>query len=241
MVAAERFSGMSGTYWSAALPRLEHFVRLANLGPRRVFAPLDVDFPADRQALVSETAFMLWALEGPLVRIATGQVERAVTAARSRLSSVDDAANLGGQLSASELDVVQELAARLDAYTRAPGYRLIDLQVEQRLPGCGVVTSGVPDILGRYGDRPGHPRVIAEIKAVDRTFRSMDFRQLTAYVVLYFAAQQEVAEVLALFNPLRGTSFEVGTEEFFEDVAGAPADEVVQRLMGDWSSVGVSQ
>lgn len=216
-------------------------MRLSNLGPRRVFAPLQVEFPADRQALVSETAFMLWALERPLGRIESAQVERAVVAARSRLSGVDSAANIGGLLSPSEMDVVKELAARLSGYTLAEDYRLVDVQVEQGLPGCGVVTSGVPDILGRYADRPGRPRVIVEVKAVDRTFRSIDFRQLTAYVVLYFAAHRVLAEVLALVNPLRGTSLEVGTEEFFDDVAGAPADEVVQRLMNDWSSAGISQ
>jgi hypothetical protein len=45
---------------------------------------------------------------------------------------------------------------------------------------------------------------------------------------------------LALANILRGTTLEVGTEEFFDDVAGASADEVVQRLVADWSSAGVS-
>jgi hypothetical protein len=241
VVTAEKFAQASGTYWSAVLPRLDHFVRSSNLGPRRVFAPVEVSFPADRQALVSETAFMLWVNLGRRDLSADAQVRLAVSAARRRLREVESRTGFGGSLSEDEVVAVRTLAERLAEYTRAEGYQLRDLQVEPRLPGCGVVTSGVPDMLGRYADRPGNPTVLVEVKAVDRTFRSADFRQLVAYAVLRFAAEQELIEVLGLFNPLRGTSLEVGTEEFFEDVAGAPADEVVQRLMDDWSAAGVSQ
>src|SRR4051812_13465705 len=61
MVTAERLAAYQGSYWHAFLPRLEHFVRVSNMGPRRLFPPMSVQFPAEHQALVSETAFMLWA------------------------------------------------------------------------------------------------------------------------------------------------------------------------------------
>jgi hypothetical protein len=223
------------------MPRLEHFVRFSNLGPRRVFAPLRIEFPAHRQALVSETAFMLWSFGAQPQRSEAASLQRATIAARNRLGELGMADKVAGQLSSQEIDAVRELARRLDAYTTADHYQLADVRVEPRLAGCGVVTGGVPDILARYGDRQNRPMVVVEVKAVDRSFRSADFRQLAAYVVLYFAEHQVLIEVLALFNPLRGTSLEVGTEEFFDDAAGAPADELVQRFVGDWSAAGVSQ
>ncbi len=39
----------------------------------------------------------------------------------------------------------------------------------------------------------------------------------------------------SVVNPLRGTYVEVGVATFFEDVAGASADEIVHRLATEWS------
>lgn len=229
------------------MPRLEHFVRLSNLGPRRVFPPIKVSFPAPRQALVSETAFMLWC-DWPPQADDRHRVERAVQSAQRRLGTVlaggdvyeSASQKVGAGLTDVELSTASQLANRIATYVSADHYRLTELQVEPSLPGCGVITGGTPDLLARYADRPGNPSVVVEVKTVDRTFRSNDFRQLATYVVLVFAAHRVMTEVIALFNPLRGTSLEVGTEEFFDDVAGAPADEVAQRLMDDWSSPGTS-
>jgi hypothetical protein len=239
VITAERFATSSGTYWSSVLPRLDHFVRLTNLGPRRAFPPIRVDFPSARQALVSETGFMLWALRRRGDR-GTPEFEGALSAARARLSELQVQDGLTGQLMPEEIQAVEELARRLTIYVSSPPTRLEAIEIEPRLAGCGVVTGGVPDLLGTLADRPGGPLAIVEFKAVDRTFRSTDFRQLVAYTALYFAEHRRIPEVLALANILRGTTLEVGTEEFFDDVAGASADEVVQRLVADWSGAGVS-
>src|SRR4029450_1750169 len=62
MTGADRFASTAGSYWSEVLPRLEHFVRVSNMGPRHFYPPLRFHHAAERQALVSETGFRLWAL-----------------------------------------------------------------------------------------------------------------------------------------------------------------------------------
>ena len=78
------------------------------------------------------------------------------------------------------------------------------------------------------------------MKCVDRAFRSADLRQLVCYVVLYYSELRRLPDLLAVVNPLRGTALEIGLDEFFESVVGSSAADVVNALLVEWSSVGVS-
>lgn len=226
MPTAERFANRYPSYWGAVFPQLEHFVRVTNLGPKRLEPALGVKFPAHRQALVSETAFMLWAQQG--------QDHEAEAAARARLAELLDAKQLAPPLVDVEWAVARELARRIGDYARDE-LHLRDAVVEPRLPGCGAVSGGTPDLLGtaRIGGR--WLSAIVEIKAVDRTFRSSDFRQVAAYAALLFAARDAIPELFVVMNPLRGTAVEVGVTEFFYDAAHARPDEVLQHLVSEWS------
>ena len=50
-----------------------------------------------------------------------------------------------------------------------------------------------------------------------------------------FSARHVIPELFVLVNPLRGTAIEVGVALVFEDAASAASDEVIQRLVADWS------
>jgi len=78
----------------------------------------------------------------------------------------------------------------------------------------------------------GSIKTPVEVQALNRTFRSTDFRKLATYAVLYFGDRRTFPDALALTNPLRGTAIEVGIDEFFEDVAGMVADEALQLRSG---------
>jgi hypothetical protein len=231
VASVERFSGRFASYWNAVLPRLDHFVRLSNLGPDRLAPQLIVHFAAERQALVSETGFMLWA---SFLRGQRTNVDAASELARQRLESLVFEGYLLPPLSRDERAMATEIGRRLRSYGREHA-DLRDCEVEPHLPGCGVIGGGVPDLVANDHARPGAPTVLVEVKSVDRSFRSTDFRQLVCYTVLYFAARHALPDALYIVNPLRGTATEVGVSTFFEDVAGASADDVVHRLATEWS------
>jgi hypothetical protein len=230
MATAERFASRYASYWSALFPQLEHFVRVTNLGPKRLAPAIKISFPAERQALVSETAFMLWSLDS----YSAGARKRAAGHARERLSHLVPAEQLGVPLSADEWSVVCKLAKRIVDYLGTE-LHLCSIVVEPQLPGCGVVSGGTPDMLGtvRIGEKD--LMAVVEVKSVDRTFRGADFRQVAVYAALLFASGSEIPDLFVVLNPLRGTAVEIGTSEFFYDTAHARADEILQRLVAEWS------
>jgi hypothetical protein len=230
MPTAERFASRYASYWSAIFPQLEHFVRITNLGPKRLAPALEIHFPAERQALVSETAFMVWRLQSD----SASSREQAAGYARERLSHLVPTEHLDVQLSADEWSIVSQLAGRIVNYLDTE-LRLRDVVVEPDIPGCGAVSGGTPDMLGtvRIGEK--HLTAVVEVKSVDRAFRSSDFRQVAVYAALMFASATEIPDLFVILNPLRGTVVEIGASEFFNDTAHAAADEVLQRLVSEWS------
>jgi hypothetical protein len=236
MLTAERFASRYGSYWSAVFPRLEHFVRLTNLGPKRLAPALEITFAPERQALVSETAFMLWVgSQGALA----ADIEKAFHAARRRLKELVPEQQTADDLSDSERLIARKMAQRLSEYVSSD-LELSEIEIEPHLPGCGTVSSGVPDVVAVDTSRGRRLRTVLEVKAVDRTYRSADFRQLATYAVLLFAARHYIPDLFALVNPLRGTAVEIGVGAFFEDSAGEPPDELIQHLLAEWSDPRLS-
>ncbi|MET7969015.1 hypothetical protein [Micromonospora sp. NPDC005305] len=236
MPTAERFATTSSSYWNAILPRLEHFVRISNAGPRRFAPPIEWAHRPRRHALVSETAFYLWADHQ---RGDKPNLRRAIERATSRLTQVANQVDLGDQLDQDEIEVALMLAQRLNSYCTLT-HTFTSIEVEPSLPGCGWISGGLPDLIANDYSSGISIKTLVEVKAVNRPFRSVDLRQMVAYVVLYFAAHQRIPDALAVVNPVKGVALEVGVSEFFADVVGVPSSEVINNLLVDWSTAGVS-
>jgi hypothetical protein len=82
--------------------------------------------------------------------------------------------------------------------------------------------------------------VVGELKTVDRNFRSVDYRQVVAYVVLQYAATSEVFDFLWLANPLRGTLVSIDVDSFFWLTRSQSSDEACAEIAYDWAAPGVS-
>ena len=239
-MTAEGFAGSCGSYWSSILPRLDHFVRITNAGPKSFDDPIRITPISNRQSFVSETGFYLWAMHESGM-IASPRFLEAQDQARRRLRTLAPHLSLLDDLDEQERFVAMTIAQRIDSY--CSDIRNLDqIEVEPRLPGCGWISGGLPDIVARDISRgTTRPlRLIAEVKCVDRNYRSVDLRQIVCYLVLHFAHTRSIPDLLAVINPLRGTSLEIGVDEFFEDVVGSPAADVINELLVEWSSAGVS-
>lgn len=237
LMTAERFAAANGTYWASVLPRLDHFVRISNAGPLEFAPAVDKSLFSKRQAFVSETAFYLWSKFEQAS--ATPNLMRAQAQARRRLRQVAPHLALHDDLSTKETSLALSLAQRLNTYC-VHARSLTHVQIERRLLGCGWISGGLPDLLA-VDDSHGHDLIyLAEVKSVDRAFRSVDLRQLVCYIVLYYSEFRRIPDLIAVVNPLRGTALEVGVDEFFEAVVGSDASDVVNELLVEWSSPGVS-
>jgi len=237
MITAERFATTSGSYWAEVFPRLEHYLRISNLGPRVFDFPLELSSSPNRHAFVAECAFAIW--KGKLLRVDDIGLEEAQESARSRLRAVRRQVPLDGNLSSEEESEALALARRLYDYSTGVK-RFSNVQIDAHLAGCGPIMYGTPDIIAMDSSYGTPVSVIGEVKSVNRKFRSTDIRQVITYLVLYFAMHQSILEVLLIINPLLGRSLEVEVDTFFQFAAGRPSQVVIPELVHDWSVSGIS-
>lgn len=235
MISAERFSQIAGSYWSAQLPRLSHFVRTSNTTARQYAEPVAMQSSHDRHAVVTETAFVMWKAE--ISGDAVDPAEAFAEASR-RLSVVWDQADFSPSIEPQEANDATALLGNIRRLITFTG--LQDVVVEPPLLGCGVVSGGTPDFQGRLWKADQERLVVGELKTVDRNFRSVDYRQVVAYVVLQYAATSEVFDFLWLANPLRGTLVSIDVDSFFWLTRSQSSDEACAEIAYDWAAPGVS-
>jgi hypothetical protein len=237
MITAETFATTNGSYWAEVLPRLEHFVRVSNAGLRVFAEPLDLQSIPARHAFVSETAFALWRTR--MVHHRYLHIREAQRIARERLESVRRQVSFDEDLGSDEAIEARAIASRLFNYfTRVR--RVANPEIDSWLPGCGPVLGGSPDLLGTDSSYGEDAKIIAEVKSVQRKFRSTDLRQLVVYIVLYFSVNNVIPDVLIVVNPVRGRSLEIDVDSFFAHAAGRAAQEIVPELQFEWSTAGIS-
>jgi len=159
--------------------------------------------------------------------------------ARARLQAVRRQVPLGADISEEEQADADILANRLHTYFTEVRV-LSDVSIDARLAGCGPILGGSADLIGVDLSYGVHAHIIAEIKSVNRKFRSTDVRQLVTYLVLYFAMYGEISDIMIVMNPLLGRSLEVEVDKFFEFATGRPSQEVIPELLFDWSTAGTS-
>lgn len=236
-MSAERFAVTSGSYWSGIFPRLEHFVRISNTGPRIFDSPIDLSSTGKRHPFITETAFLMWKsvmIDGVQLNTRTAQ-----ETARSRLLAVSRQVSLGPDLTAAEEHEAEVLTGRLLRYFKTIK-NLSQVEIDYKIPGCGPISGGSPDLLAIDNSYGVGVQIMAEIKTVNRKFRSTDIRQLIIYLALYFAQYGYAPKVVMVVNPLLGRSLEIGVDDLFEFTSGKPSREVISELLFEWSTSGIS-
>lgn len=127
-----------------------------------------------------------------------------------------------------ELDEIFELSARISRFFF--GARTV--KISPVFNGCGIVDECEGDVIAND--------VLYEIKAGDRPFRSVDVRQIIAYLSLNCASWQYNITGAGLFNPRRGIHFEAPVHEFCKNMSGLSSAELVSAVVyeisrGDFS------
>ncbi|WP_024896904.1 MULTISPECIES: hypothetical protein [Brucella] len=231
MIDASRFANLHNAFWAENTPTSEHFVRRLNLEHTDRWSP-PIEKPKDtiRAAFVAEVAFAKFCI--PVGSIASADVEEsALVEARRRLIPLTDSPkDLDTPLSLSEEGQVGRLEGSLRGFFKRSSTETILRPVFR---GCGYVDASEGDIVSGS--------TLFEVKAVDRSFRSVDIRQLITYCALNHASQQFDLRDIGLFNPRRGVSFEMAIDDVCREISGRSKQDLLGEIVSCLSSGDISR
>ncbi len=232
MISERRFAHSYGSTWKRVAPRLENFVRRANLTYERSGNPIDTRSDTSRRALVNEAAFQQFCTyrrEGR-VRSSNDDMMNSFERARAKIRRIGtDWSRIDDEIMLSEVEEAAELFEALQIFFR--GSR--DLVLEPAFPGCGIIDHCVGDVATR--------ECIVEIKGGDRPFRSIDFRQVIVYFVLAEVSKKYSFGRICTFNPRRGVYVECAVSDFFHEISGLSVAEFVNTLSSEWVGASASR
>lgn len=235
MIDERQFATAYTSIWRELLPMSEGYVRRTNLIARKETAEFRQFSIPLLAAFSSELAFYLAEREWQWYR-STPQNARSKLLHPRLLEVVNESWNdlpryvtVHWKPSKQPIEVVQGLLANdavglasrllqwLESFSpdKTPLWRPF-------FPGCGMVENCHGDIeIGAD---------LIEVKAVDRTFRAVDIRQLVIYSTLRFLDSHGPYQRLVLFNMRSGIEMVVDADELATDIAGIPAIELYQRI-----------
>jgi hypothetical protein len=223
VISAKAFAAQS-TVWHRCSPALEQFTRWVNrnlhpcgIGVVRLADP-------KRAALIAEAAS---------AAAASGQAPTSAleVALQRFLAQLPGAATaVSHPLSPQERHEVRGLHRNIARYLEVWAAEE-EPKFAPLFPGCGAVDSANGDILVD-GE-------LIEVKAVERPFRGIDFRQAITYAALGYASDRFV-ERITLLNPRAATFYSASTQELALDIGAGSWVELMQDLVETMSGFDVS-
>jgi hypothetical protein len=240
-VISERvFSTQYSSFWSDLVPLGTNFVRSINLKYINSYAPAIMNrTSSSRRALINEMASRVYALA-----IANGQSVATTVNDESLLGSATREAqqyitSLPGfstkrlnRPSAEEIKEVRELATSMERYfiVFEPGAKGL---IAPKFWGCGIINQCEGDII--CGD------TLYEIKAGDRKFRYVDFKQVLTYLGLNHASKQYALASVGLLNPRHCTYIKLSIEQLCNELVGRNSIDVLGEIVRFCAGPGVSK
>lgn len=231
MIDASSFALHHIAFWTDHAPTTEHFVRRINLEhSERWSAPLDKPREKIRAAYVAELAFSRFCIrqsgieESEIAYLATLEAKKRLFPLLENPSTLED------PLSKSEEGQVIHLENSLQTFFKSRNMHIITRPI---FYGCGYIDSSEGDILSG--------NCIFEVKTVDRPFRGGDIKQLITYCALNHFSSQFSLKTIGIFNPRRGTYFEMSLDKVSFEIAGKSKQELFDGIGHAISSGDISR
>lgn len=223
MISETSFASNYASVWRSLAPTMEDFVRRWNLdGYERYWAPFQSTTKAERRGVLNEAAFRLFVERFNKPKPIS--VDTLKKLARKKINEAQALINplvhgKAFRAAGNDIEDVVSIANRLIVYCQG--------KVVSTCPafdGCGLLACCEGDILV-------DGNVLVEVKAGERPFRSVDYRQLAIYTALRFAAGHGYFERLVLLNPRTGLSVDVRFETFVSEIGGQNPIQFCQSLI----------
>ncbi|WOI57140.1 hypothetical protein [Palleronia sp. LCG004] len=231
MIDASSFANLHNAFWAENAPTSEHFVRRLNLEyTDRWSPPIKKPGGPIRAALVAEIAFAKFCT--PVGLMSKANLEAiAIGEARRRLRPLTDSPDeLDVAVSPDEKVQIDNLENNLRGFFKKNAATVV---LRPTFSGCGYVDACEGDVV--YG------ATLYEIKAVDRSFRSADIRQLITYCALNHASQDFDLRYIGIFNPRRGVSFDMSIDRVCREISGRSQQELLSEIVSCVSSGDISR
>lgn len=220
---------------------MEAFIRAMNLGIDRFAPPIPPEVAPERRALVAELGFALFRNQA---QTGTRNAQEAIERVRGFIAGLSgEPGVLVDQPDDTEQLQASKLADKLFDFVTDRG-GVFKLTIDPNIPGCGIVDRAAADFmihrrLGQFAEGGTEEHHLFEVKAVDRSFRAEDVRQILTYAALLSAAG-EAPERVGLVNPRLGTFGEWTPDELAQDVAGVSGSELLHQIIFNISEAEVS-
>ena len=236
MITASEFARQYASTWAVLTPMSEEFVRHVNgVWCERMFAPVRSRVSRYRRALVNEVAFQIFAKEAQNRATERSLFVSQVAADAMLQEIVSDQrwARLGEaqQLNIYERHEISALVHRLRLFF----LRDIDcgLQFNPLFYGCGIIDNSYGDVI--------KGKVLYEVKAGGRFFRSIDLRQLLIYSALNKQAGTYEFTDIGMYNPRIGIYYQAQLSEVCYEVSGRSAEELLSDIIERASGSDISR
>ncbi|TRL33057.1 hypothetical protein FM996_11265 [Methylosinus sporium] len=237
MISEVAFARDFSAFWRTVTPTLEGFIRRMNRGLYdRDDVPMQTMTAANRRAYVNEVAFETFCVvslrgqHAEVAQTAEATIAAAADTVKRSASSIPSDGDYEDEFNSAEIQDIKEQVRRLTKRLVTPGsHRLY----KPEFRGCGIIDTCRGDAL--VGN------TLFEVKAGDRSFRSIDVRQLLTYLALNFVSGQYGIRFGGLVNPRIGVSFEVEVEELCFEVSGRDASGLLSDISYAISSGEISR
>lgn len=237
MITANQLAGGFSSFWRELTPNSERVVRRLNLSVDRYMNVLDGKSIPTRHALINEIGFELardlsisaWPPENLVPEEVPAETFGKV---RDRLMNLAGVSGKDlGPLSSDEEGETLEICYRIIYFFA----NVLHSQPEffPHFSGCGLLYASEGDIKTKT--------ILFEVKSGQRSFRSVDLRQLIVYSAAHFADKRKVLRNVGLLNPRMGTYFIWDLHAVCFELGGLSPQELFDQIIFQVSSGGVSR
>jgi len=227
MISSRRLIESSGNFWRDLTPLLPNYVKHVNMGGyERHDAPIRSETEKARHFLVNELAFTCFSNDlKPRSEDADIAYEKLQRKWIRRLPSNPW---IDLPLTEDEIGDLSSLFSRLSSYSRI--LNLNGAIFESVTPAVGRLEYVEIDILTSDA--------ICEVKSGERSFRSIDFRQLL--VALIALGSVRIDNTLLLINPREGIVWKENAKDFVESISLRSISDFFGDSLYQLSEVGLS-
>lgn len=237
MISEKKFATAYTSFWQQNLPMADAFIRRVNLDYERYLTPLKSYIRPQRRALVNEIAFRLFIDTLTNTEVKHNKYESILDKicheATQYIARLRGSTDMNfEEPSAHEKGEAVTIADRLGYFfsERPPMGSILG---SPAFPGCGIVQQCRADILAGT--------TLFEVKAGERDFRLVDFRQLIVYCALNYSAARYQIENVGVINPRVGVFFIIDVEYLVRSTAGISPVELFTEIIRFLTSERISR
>lgn len=121
-----------------------------------------------------------------------------------------------------EWEIINDLANNMYTFFTNE-HDIKDLTINPRFAGCGIIDNCYGDLFGG--------NCLYEVKAVNRNFRIVDFKQILMYCCLNHVSKQYDIKEICLYNPLLCIYFKLDLNEFCLLISGKTYDQLFNEII----------